>query len=635
MGSLFNGKFSASEIADLAAFIGNPSVTAAPAASVSPPSLTFAGTTVGQTSGALEATLSNNGTASLNVGTISIAGGAAADFLLVAGGSCANGSIVAASSSCTIHAAFRPTVAAARSSSVSITHNATGGVSTIALNGTGNAVPQASIATSASSVNFGAVLINTSSSVQFITVSNSGQAALNLTGITLGGANTGVFTLGGSCSTQTPVTAGGSCTVTVQAKPTVAGNFTASLNLASNASNGAASISLSGSGSTPAPAILANPTAVAFGTQSIGSTPANQTVTLTNSGNVAVNFTSIAVTGSAAVAIGAGNSCGTTLAVGAHCAVPLALTPTTEGNVAANLVISSSAATVQVGITAIVTAKATAKPELSDSGTIAFADTQVGKSSAAHTTTLSNSGTTALKITSLVVSGSQPGDFILGGTCSANATVSPASNCTIETSFKPSAAGARSGSLLLVTDGGAQFNLNLAGNGIAVVTTAPTLSISPQAFDFGTSAIGGAPLSKRFSLSNTGNSAVSLVSATFSGPFSAGSDATTCPAFPFALLAGTSCDLLVQYAPTVAGTSNGNVVIQSSAAATSWTISFTGTASQASQPASSNAAQNTGGGGCSAAKSGNDPLLVLMVFMAAAVLVWRRRQSRHDGKSSR
>src|SRR5471032_229808 len=53
MGSLFTGKFSAAELADLAAFIGNPAVTGAPAATLTPSSLTFSGTTLGQTSSVL------------------------------------------------------------------------------------------------------------------------------------------------------------------------------------------------------------------------------------------------------------------------------------------------------------------------------------------------------------------------------------------------------------------------------------------------------------------------------------------------------------------------------------------------------------------------------------------------------
>src|SRR5471032_2985554 len=82
MGSLFNGKFSASELADLAAFIGDPTVTAAPAASLAPASLTFSSTSIGQTSAALTATLTNTGSAPLNVGTITLVGAAAGDFLL-------------------------------------------------------------------------------------------------------------------------------------------------------------------------------------------------------------------------------------------------------------------------------------------------------------------------------------------------------------------------------------------------------------------------------------------------------------------------------------------------------------------------------------------------------------------------
>eukprot|EP01034_Spumella_vulgaris_P040529 gene40529-50134_t len=55
MGALFNGRFSSAELADLAAFIGDPTVVAAPAAALSPASLAFSSTAVGQTSTGLTA----------------------------------------------------------------------------------------------------------------------------------------------------------------------------------------------------------------------------------------------------------------------------------------------------------------------------------------------------------------------------------------------------------------------------------------------------------------------------------------------------------------------------------------------------------------------------------------------------
>src|SRR5471032_2634871 len=258
MGALFNGKFSTSELADLAAFIGDPTVTAAPAASLTPASLTFSSTSIGQTSAALTATLTNTGSAALNVGTITLGGTAAGDFLL-SGGSCDAGAALAPGAGCSVGAAFRPTAAGVRTATINVTHNATGGISTVSLSGTGNATPQPTIALSASGINFGALLAGTPSAEQTLNVSNSGQAPLTFSAIGVGGTNAG------SCAVATPVAPGASCSVTLLATPTAAGAFSASLTLASNASNGSAVIGLSGSAAAPAPALAATPSIIVFG----------------------------------------------------------------------------------------------------------------------------------------------------------------------------------------------------------------------------------------------------------------------------------------------------------------------------------------------------------------------------------
>ncbi|SFV00681.1 choice-of-anchor D domain-containing protein [Pseudoduganella namucuonensis] len=621
MGALFNGKFSAAEIADLAAFIGDPNVTAAPAASLSPASLSFSGTTVGQSAGALSATLSNTGSAALTIASIGLSGAASADYS-VSGGTCAAGGSVAAGANCTVQVTFKPASAGARAATLTIAHNATGGSSTVSLSGTGNAAAQATIALSATSVNFGALLTNTASAPQTVTVSNSGQAALTLGAITLGGANSGIFTLGGSCSTAAPVAAGGNCTLTVLATPTAAGAFSGSVTLASNASNGNATIGLSGSGAAAAPAVAANPTALAFGAQTVGAAAVTQNVTLTNSGNVALNIASIAVSGASGVAIGSGNSCGATLAVNANCTVPVVFTPATAGDVAATLLVRSNAADLRVAITGSGTTAAVAKPALSDTGAVKFADTQLGKSSAAHSTTLRNDGSAALKIATLTLGGANAGDFTLGGSCAVNGTLSPAASCTVDSVFKPTAAGARSADLVLVTDGGAQFTLGLGGNGVAVPAGA-ALTVNPQSFDFGAATVGGTAPTKRFALTNSGSAAVTLSGAVYTGPFATVADATGCAAMPFTLQPGASCELVVRYTPATAGASSGSVQIQGDGGA-SWTVSLAGQASAAPAVTGPTQPQNSGGGGCSAVRDGSDPMLALLVLMSLGVLGWRR-----------
>ncbi|GJI91411.1 choice-of-anchor D domain-containing protein [Duganella hordei] len=632
MGSLFNGKFSAAELADLAAFIGNPNVVAAPAASLAPSSLTFSGTSIGQTAGPLAATLSNTGNAALNIGTISIGGTAAGDFLL-AGGTCANGAAIAAGGSCTVQASFKPTAAGARAASLTVTHNAAGGSSSVALSGTGNSTPQATIALSAASVNFGTLLTGSPSTVSAITVSNSGQAALTFTSIALGGANAGIITLGGSCAVATPVAAGASCTVTLQALPVAAGAFSASLTLASNASNGSATVGVSGSAAAPAPALTATPSAIAFGAQTVGTAATSQTVTLVNTGNVAVGISKIALTGATSLSLGA-NDCGFGLVIGASCTISVRFAPTTEGAASGALTVTSTAPALQVNISGTGTKQATAVPALSETGPVSFADTQVGSSAAAHTTTLSNSGNAALTISTLTLGGNQPGDFVVGGTCAANGVVAPGASCTVTTAFKPVAPGARSADLLLVTDSGTQFHLALNGNGVAVAISTPSLTIAPQSFDFGSVAVGGAAPTRRFTLTNSGSAALTLASAAYTGPFAAVADSTGCAAFPLTLAPGASCDLVVSYTPVNAGASSGSAVIQSNVAGSSWSIALNGQGTAAAT--SNNAApSNHGGGGCSMATDVTDPMMVVLILVALVVIGWRRRRPLNQHSSHR
>lgn len=626
MGTLFNGKFTAAEIADLAAFIGNPNVTAAPAASVAPASLSFGGATVGQDSALLATTLSNSGSAALNIGSIAVGGANGGDFR-VSGGSCASGAALAAGANCTVQLVFRPTVAGARSAALSISHNATGGSSSVALSGTGNAVAQATLALSANALDFGAVLTNAPAQ-RTLTLTNGGQAALTFSAIGLSGAQAGLFTLGGTCAAATPLAVGASCTVLVQAQPTSAGAFAASLNLASNASNSSVAVGLSGTASAPAPAIAANPSAVAFGAQAVGAAAALQQVTLSNRGNVALAIGSIGVSGAASITINGGN-CGSTLAVGASCTVPLNFAPTVAGDAAATLLVRSNAADLSVAVTASGTAAAVARPALSGNGPLAFADTQLGQQSAAQRITLSNDGTAALKISSLVLGGSNPGDFALAGSCAANATLSPGANCTIEASFKPTAAGARSADMMLVTDGGAQFTVRLTGSASAVPAATPSLGVAPQAFDYGSTAVGGAGAVKRFALSNSGAAALVLNSVSFSGPFGlATGEANVCGAFPLTLQPGAACDLALRFAPAAAGSATGTATVQAAGASWSIALSGQGTAAGAAPGDAGGAPQNRGGGGCSSISGGNDPMLAVLAVLATGVLLWRRRQAR-------
>src|SRR5258706_33159 len=103
---------------------------AAPTASLSPTSLTFASQNVGTTSAAQTITLSNGGTAALSITSIAASG----DYAQT--NNC--GTSVAAGSSCSISVTFTPTAVGTRTGAITVTDNAPGSPHSASLTGTGS-----------------------------------------------------------------------------------------------------------------------------------------------------------------------------------------------------------------------------------------------------------------------------------------------------------------------------------------------------------------------------------------------------------------------------------------------------------------------------------------------------------------
>src|SRR5207244_913061 len=126
---------------------------------------------------------------------------------------------------------------------------------------------------------------------------------------------------------------------------------------------------------------------------------------------------------------------------------------------------------------------------------LTFGNQQVGATSAASPVTLSNTGSGALAITSIAVSG----DFGQTDTC--GGSLAAGANCTTNVTFTPTASGARSGTLT-VTDNAVSNprTVLLAGTGI---TGSPVVALSPSSLAFGNQLVGTTSVAKAVTLSNT------------------------------------------------------------------------------------------------------------------------------------
>jgi hypothetical protein len=102
------------------------------------------------------------------------------------------------------------------------------------------------ISISTGALAFGDQFVGSSSSAQTVTLTNTGQAAVNLSAISIGGANPLDFSQSNTCGLTLGASA--SCTISVTFKPTVLSARSAALSIADNAGGNPQIVSLSGSG---------------------------------------------------------------------------------------------------------------------------------------------------------------------------------------------------------------------------------------------------------------------------------------------------------------------------------------------------------------------------------------------------
>jgi hypothetical protein len=207
----------------------------AAAAGLSPASLTFAGQLVGTTSAAQTVTLSNTGSAALNISKIATAG----DYTQT--NNC--GPSLGVGASCTINVSFKPTNTGTRSGTLSVTDNASGSPQKASLTGTGVA---SAVNLAPTSLNFGKIPVGTTSAPKSVTLSNTGTGILLISSVALTGPNPADYAQTNNCGGS--VAPGASCTITITLTPAATGNRNATLAITDNAPKSPQNVSLTGSG---------------------------------------------------------------------------------------------------------------------------------------------------------------------------------------------------------------------------------------------------------------------------------------------------------------------------------------------------------------------------------------------------
>jgi len=325
------------------------------------------------------------------------------------------------------------------------------------------------------------------------------------------------------------------------------------------------------------PAVSLSPTSMTFGSQQVSSTSPAQAVTLTNSGTAPLAISSIATAGSNAADFAQTNNCPNTLAGGSKCTVNVTFAPSSAGSRTASVTVTDNAADSPESVGLSGTGTVSAPAVSLNPATLSFGNQPTETTSSAQSVTLTNTGTTALSITSIGVIGTNAGDFTQNNNCptSPNTLVAGAS-CTISVTFTPTATGSRAASIS-ITDNAADSPESVALSGTGT-TPVPVVSLNPASLSFGNQLIGTTSAAQTVTLTNSGMAPLTIsgigISGTNAGDFA---QTNTCPISPSTLAAGSKCTISVTFSPTATGGRTASVSITDNAADSPENVSLSGT----------------------------------------------------------
>lgn len=293
-------------------------------------------------------TLTNSGSAPLQVNDVEMSGDIR-EFA-IAEDTCSDGAI-APEDTCDIQITFTPTTSGSHQAELSISHNAVGSPHTISLSGSGTERSIPSINLDPLEFQFNEQALGTRSEIKTVRLTNDGSAALEISNIAIAGNQQNDFTLvtegDGSCPLATSLAPQESCILQVRFAPTAEGRRRAELVITNSAANSPHQLVLSGTGTaTPQiPIFRISSTDLSFVDQVLGTQSDPKTITLKNQGGGVLRVRSIDLAGEQAEDFVADNGCANkALAAGEECAIAIRFSPTAPGDRRASLTITHNAA---------------------------------------------------------------------------------------------------------------------------------------------------------------------------------------------------------------------------------------------------------------------------------------------------
>lgn len=210
-------------------------------------------------------------------------------------------------------------------------------VAAIEVLGAGGGTGTSTLTTDVTTLAFGSQAVG-AGTAQTVTLGNSGDTPLDVTGFLISGIDAGDFSV--DLSPPVTVNPGASVPLAVTFTPSSEGGKTATLTLAHTGDNPDIPIALSGTGTTSGTAVLQTSTGtLAFGQQSLGGS-VTQAVVLSNTGDTALDVTAVSFSGTDAADFSADLVPPFTVSPGTPVTLTVTFAPLTEGVKAATLTLS-------------------------------------------------------------------------------------------------------------------------------------------------------------------------------------------------------------------------------------------------------------------------------------------------------
>ena len=392
------------------------------------------------------------------------------------------------------------------------------------------------------SVNFGSVDIGGSASAT-LTVTNTTTfvSTVNVTNIAISGANATDFSETSNCLS---LSEGATCTITATFAPTAVGTRTGTLTVTTDStSDPTLTASLNGIGLNTTATLT--PASANFGSiYAGGGVSAAQTFTLTNTSTISITVNGVTTAGNFTQT----NTCGTTLAAGASCAISVVFAPLTSGSLTGTLTVTNSS-TGDPTLTAVLNGTGLPTTATITPSALNFSNVIVGVTSASQNVTWTNTSAIPLTISKVSITGDYS---VSGSTCAG--VIAAKSSCVVSIAFTPTALYARTGVVTIASTSSANPTLtaSLTGTGVADVEASVT------ALNFGNVDIGSSAKPQTFTVTNYTNASIALTSIVINGDYAY---TTTCGS---AVAGLSACTITVDFTPTAIGTRSGTLTIDTS-----------------------------------------------------------------------